>query len=234
MAVFMFDIDGTITPPRQRMTEEFLEFFLPFCIENKVYLCTGSDWPKVVEQVPTEILEIVEGVFTCSGNALWRDMHEQENWRNDWQVPAEVLTELIKFSSSTKSPHVTGRHLETRVGMVNFSTIGRNCTQEQREEYEEWDNEVGERRHIVDVLSAKFPDLDFNIGGQISIDIHPKGNDKSRAVLLATAWEQDEILFFGDRLMPGGNDWAVTKVLKEQNCVKVDSWQDTLSFLSRI
>ena len=51
--IFMFDIDGTLTPARQQMTEEFTKFFLGFCKDNVVYLVTGSDHSKVLEQVPT-------------------------------------------------------------------------------------------------------------------------------------------------------------------------------------
>jgi hypothetical protein len=50
------------------MTEDMVEFFLDFCKNNVVYLLTGSDWKKVQEQVPPEILACVKGTFTCSGN----------------------------------------------------------------------------------------------------------------------------------------------------------------------
>ena len=231
MATYIFDIDGTLTPPRQKMTDDFLSFFRQFARDYKVYLCTGSDWLKVQEQVPQEILDLVKGVFTCSGNAFWKDGKEDLTLRSNWVASSDLLEDLQGFVSRSRSPHITSRHLEQRIGMLNFSTIGRGCSQNQRENYEEWDNIEKERRHIVDVMSAKYPDLDFNIGGQISIDIHPKGNDKSRAVMLVQEWATDDVLFFGDRLFPGGNDWAVRKVLPENRTFLVDNWEDTLETL---
>ena len=53
--IFMFDIDGTLTPPRLPMTEEMVEMFEGFCKRNRVILVTGSDMKKVVEQVPEKI-----------------------------------------------------------------------------------------------------------------------------------------------------------------------------------
>ena len=68
--IFMFDIDGTLTPPRLPMTEDMVEMFQGFCERNRVILVTGSDMKKVVEQVPENIRGLVEGIYTCSGNAL--------------------------------------------------------------------------------------------------------------------------------------------------------------------
>ena len=56
--IFMFDVDGTLTPARRRMTSEFLKFFLEFCRKNKAYLVSGSDYNKLLEQVPAEVLKL--------------------------------------------------------------------------------------------------------------------------------------------------------------------------------
>ena len=69
--VFIFDIDGTLTPARQVMTDEMHEVFREFCKRERVVLATGSDMVKVKEQVPKDILPLVEKIFTCSGNVLY-------------------------------------------------------------------------------------------------------------------------------------------------------------------
>ncbi len=43
---FIFDVDGTITPSRKKITEDFLPFFNEFVEKNDVYLVTGSDRDK--------------------------------------------------------------------------------------------------------------------------------------------------------------------------------------------
>ena len=49
--MFLFDVDGTLTPSRQKMDKEFSKFFSNFCKNNDVYLVTGSDRDKTVEQL---------------------------------------------------------------------------------------------------------------------------------------------------------------------------------------
>ena len=40
---FIFDVDGTLTPSRGIIDLNFKMFFNTFCLDNDVYLVTGSD-----------------------------------------------------------------------------------------------------------------------------------------------------------------------------------------------
>ncbi len=68
--IFLFDVDGTLTPARQKMTEEFCSFFTEWIKNKTVYFISGSDYEKLQEQVPKDILESIDGVFGCMGNTL--------------------------------------------------------------------------------------------------------------------------------------------------------------------
>mgnify|MGYP001227565319 CR=1 FL=1 len=74
-----------------------------------------------------------------------------------------------------------GTFIEFRNGMMNVSPIGRNCSQEERVEFEKYDKTAGVRQAMVEVLEKEFDDfkLKFSIGGQISFDVFPQGWDKS-------------------------------------------------------
>jgi phosphomannomutase len=106
--------------------------------------------------------------------------------------------------------------------MLNFSIVGRDCTQEQRESYFKYDNQEGERKKIAQTIKEKFPELDAVIGGQISIDIYPKGNDKSQVLNVIKQEilvQPDEYIFIGDRTEKGGNDYPLAKLMqKTDNC----------------
>ena len=69
--VYIFDVDGTLTPARQPATREFLSFFETWAKENTFYLCSGSDLEKIKEQLPESILNLASGVFACMGNAFY-------------------------------------------------------------------------------------------------------------------------------------------------------------------
>jgi phosphomannomutase len=68
--IFIFDVDGTLTPSRLPMTKEFQKFFKEWIKKNKFYLVTGSDLPKLQEQMCFFDIE-AEGIFTCCGNQFW-------------------------------------------------------------------------------------------------------------------------------------------------------------------
>ena len=75
MSEFIFDVDGTLTPSRGTIDPEFKEFFVNFCTENNVYLVTGSDRPKTVEQIGLDTYLLCKRVYNCSGN----DVYEGDN-----------------------------------------------------------------------------------------------------------------------------------------------------------
>ena len=69
--IFIFDMDGTLTPSRRKMTKDFEEFFSSWAENHTFFLVSGSNLEKIKEQVPEYILNLSEGVFTCGGNQLW-------------------------------------------------------------------------------------------------------------------------------------------------------------------
>jgi phosphomannomutase len=93
--------------------------------------------------------------------------------------------------------------------MLNISPIGRNCSQEERDEFEKYDKIHGIRAKFVKALEEKFADykLKFSIGGQISFDVFPQGWDKSYCLKFLTEFQ--DIHFFGDKTFEGGNDYEI-------------------------
>ena len=71
--IYIFDMDGTLTPSRREMTSDFENFFSQWANKHNFFLVSGSDLEKIKEQVPEYILNLSEGVFTCGGNQLWLD-----------------------------------------------------------------------------------------------------------------------------------------------------------------
>ena len=71
MHKFIFDVDGTITPSRGQINLEFKTFFNTFCSANDVYLITGSDKEKTIEQISEHTYNLAKVVYNCSGNDVW-------------------------------------------------------------------------------------------------------------------------------------------------------------------
>ena len=64
MDVYIFDVDGTLTPSRQPITDDFYNFFKSWLKNKDVFLVTGSDYEKLQEQLPKDILDNEKGIFT--------------------------------------------------------------------------------------------------------------------------------------------------------------------------
>lgn len=94
--------------------------------------------------------------------------------------------------------------------MINVSPIGRACSREERNAFEEYDHKNHIRKTLVEVLKKEFADygLRYSIGGQISFDVFPEGWDKSFCLKFVEN-QYDEIHFFGDKCYDGGNDYEI-------------------------
>ena len=234
MKVFIFDVDGTLTPSRQSMTTFFDSFFFRWANRNLFYLVSGSDLEKMKEQIPEYILELAQGLFCCGGNQLYVDygLH----YENKFKPPETLLTYLGFQVKLSETPVQASNHREDRGSMLNFSVVGRDCTLEERAKYFEWDNQVEERKKIAKEINDGWPELEAVIGGQISIDIVPKGMDKSQILKHIEQKENaDEYIFFGDRTEEGGNDYPLSELLKNRSDGKVHEvkdWQDTYKYLT--
>ena len=93
MNKFIFDVDGTLTPSRQVINDEFAKFFDIFCRNNEVYLVTGSDKEKTVEQIGETIYNRCKRVYQCNGNDVWQGDNNIRT--NEWTLPDLARTFLI-------------------------------------------------------------------------------------------------------------------------------------------
>ncbi|CAN0387383.1 unnamed protein product, partial [Ectocarpus sp. 8 AP-2014] len=96
----------------------------------------------------------------------------------------KVINWVLKYMSGIDIPvkrrekyrhEAGGTFIEFRTGMLNISPVGRNCSQEERDAFEQYDNEHKIRQTMVDAMRTEFADLNltFSIGGQISFDLFP-------------------------------------------------------------
>ena len=230
MTRFIFDVDGTLTPSRQTMDPEFKEFFLEFMKTHKVWLVTGSDYPKTKEQLGADITENVVTCYNCSGSET-RHKGKVVN-ASSWKLPDEARQWLKE--ELVRSPFMprAGNHIEERRGTVNFSVVGRNATLEERQLYVKYDEINNERREIANSFNYIYgPSLNItaSIGGETGLDIYPIGNDKSQ--ILSDFNEDDNIQFFGDKMDFGGNDYPLAIANKAGTNHHVKDWRETYNIL---
>ena len=241
----VFDIDNTLTPPRQTLEREMAEALrdlkVPFA------LAAGSDLDIVQGQFfePLARFGYRGGfdAFLCNGATQYRcecdgearvDLVEEFRFR-EHLGPAhfprlmgilQAVLEDPEFRLPSSVP-VVGERIVDRSSMVNFAPAGRprganlsSQARESREAFVAYDAESGYRGRLLASLKQRFRefesiDLVVTLGGQTSFDIVVKGRDKSAAVRNLTQAGVEEIVYFGDALFDGGNDGAVLDFIAE-------------------
>lgn len=211
--ILLFDVDGTLTASRQEITPSMKAFMLDLCTKVSVGLVGGSDYAKIREQVGDEIIKSASFVFAENGCVSLKQGQVFHEESISSEVGEEVIKRLINFSlryiADIDIPIKRGTFIEYRKGMINLSPIGRNCSQQERNSFVEWDTEGKIREKFVQSLRSNFSDtcLQFSIGGQISVDVFPRGWDKTHCLRFLQDYKS--IHFFGDKTDPGGNDHEI-------------------------
>jgi phosphomannomutase len=228
MNKFVFDVDGTLTPSRGKINEDFRLWFTDFCVNHDVYLVTGSDYEKTREQMTDYTLRWPIFVYNCAGSDVWAKGERVRT--SEWEAPTELYNLMYGWLQSSKFAARTGKHIEHRPGMINFSVVGRGATMDERKMYVEYDIANRERETIALQINSEFENITATVGGETGIDIHPTGADKSQ-ILKDFDLSNDKIIFFGDRMEQGGNDYPLAKANKTGKNYHVKDWKHTWEIL---
>lgn len=197
----------------QRATDEMIQFLAELRKNIVIGMVGGSDLKKQQEQLGDDVLDMFDYTFSENGLVAYkgRDLIAEASIVS--HLGEERLQRLINFVlqyvSKLEIPVKRGTFIEFRKGMLNVSPIGRNCSQQERCDFEKFDDVAQVRKTFVETLSKEFADFDltYSIGGQISFDVFPKGWDKTYALQFVEQFEN--IHFFGDKTYEGGNDYEI-------------------------
>ncbi len=243
--IYLFDVDGTLTPAKNIMNPEFARVFFEWQKDKEVYIVSGGSFPRILDQLGRNITDAMHGVFSCMGNVFYKKQPSTDgysSWSKEYEnqfsvaKPKLFFSELERCVMASEYPVKVGKHYEKRPGMVNFSIVGHGATAEEREAYATYDAQTGERKKIIAKLCGKYPQLDFVIGGAVSIDIFNKGCDKSQVIerYFKKALKTKQIVFVGDRIAYPGNDYSLAELLMKHDnglALETSGWRETAELL---
>ena len=169
--IALFDVDQTLTPARKTIEKAMIET-LDKCHARGIAIgiVSGSDLNKIKEQVGEDIVQRADYTFSENGlYALKKGQFFSQKSIKDY-MGEDRLKKLINFClhyiADLDIPIKRGTFIEYRTGMINISPIGRNCSREERDEFEQYDHKTNVRKTFVEKLRAEFgDDLTFSIGG---------------------------------------------------------------------
>ena len=233
---YIFDVDGTLTPSRGTINPTFLKFMIRFARTNNVYLATGSDAPKTIEQVRKMLFNTVNRSYNCSGNSVWEKGVNVYN--NDWKLPEKPWKYLESVLMYNRFMPKTGWHFDERPGLLNFSIVGRKAKPHQRKAYVEYDIKNRDREVIAREFNIEFSEkynVVAQVAGETGLDIMPIGKGKQQ--VLKDFDNHEKIIFFGDKCDKGGNDYDIAQaVLQRPNGIvhPVTGWEETHQILKNV
>jgi len=237
--VFLLDLDGTLTAARRRATYGMLVALSQLAQRGRVGIVSGSGFDYIFEQLgrplhPGFLILPCNGtqVFEFDpGNEVWKktfgmDMRQEVGQDNYAALILELTNILHDAVRDYRSLPLTGNFISYRPSLVNFCPIGRDAGLEERaafvrldqaeglrkwmlQELQEWNEDIIAYPHVNE--PAPHPGFEFALGGQTSLDIFPKGWDKSFAL---RHFPDQEVYFVGDKCTEGGNDYAIFKALE--------------------
>src|SRR3989344_1041316 len=241
--LIVFDLDGTLNESKLPIDEEMAILFPKLIEKYKVSVTSGKGFDLFQNQF-LKFLKCNKSLFnnlflfpTCSTSFYI--------FKEDWiAVYKEILTKEQKekiFSSfkkafndiSYKHPEKTyGVVIEDRETQVTFSAFGQIAPLELKQS---WDPDQKKRLEIVDALKKYIPEFEIRVAGTTSIDITKKGIDKAYGIKQMEKYLKinlNKMLFIGDALFEGGNDYPVKQL--GVDCIQVSGPKETKELIKKL
>ena len=236
--LYLFDVDLTLAPSNQMMEKEKAEIFREWAKGRKFFFISGAQLEKMRTQIPDDIMAQATGWFPQLGGEFY--FQGQLKYSKTFSWPEGLKEDLERILKDNPYEARNGDHVQERGTMLCLCIPGKNSNLDQRAHYVEWDQKFKDRENIVAELAPKYPMLNFVIGGETSIDISEKGSDKSQALpVLREIYGDEPCMFFGDKMMEGGNDMPLAEALRAEANIPnkptpVESPDHTMTFLQEM
>lgn len=220
--MLIFDMDGTLTESSEQIDEDFREYLVKVFSSNPCAIVSGADYESIKNQLGYNLCYHAKWVFACnSAHVLKLGVTK---YKSDWKLKPSVRNYLQNYLRDSGFPHRTGKHFDDRIGMCNFSVLGRGASKELRRHYIAWDIATKEREHIAKKINTKFNGVVARVAGETGIDLMHTNMSKAKVL----DWvEKDAIKFFGDKMKKRGNDFPLASKLNPDQCFPVNGWHET-------
>ncbi len=214
--LIVFDLDGTLAKSKSALSDEMSSLFHRLLGIVKVAVISGGAWPQFEKQVLSRLAEddSLMNLFilpTCGTQfyqyqGSWTKVYSEDFTESDKEKIINALTKATE-GAHLNIENVWGEAIEDRGSQITFSALGQQAPLEEKKK---WDPDFAKRKKIKAELDQLLPGFSVRLGGTTSIDITQHGIDKAYGIkklsenLVITL---REMIFIGDALFPGGNDY---------------------------
>ena len=254
-------MDGTLSAPRKIMIDGMPEKLIELSDFADLGIVTGSGIQYIKQQCAAlidniEKLSSTLTLFPCNGTQVYKINSPQnikcvfsENMKIELKDSFNEILELLlkeqslfikmlRTSNLSELLGLTGTFIQYRNSMLNWCPIGRDASDSDREAFVKFDKKHRIRERLVSLLEdhrimMRWP-IQFALGGSTSIDIYPRGWDKT-FVLKHINHSKRDVYFVGDRCQEGGNDKTIYEEIKVKGTAyETVSPENTLQIVDKI
>lgn len=256
--VIAFDLDGTLARSKSPIDEEMASLLTALLSQYKVAVITGGSFKQLEKQFLPTLKALIEKQHSLhvkiTQAEVWNNLfflpacgayfYTFNNDIGEWcSISSDKLSEDEKIKIKTAILNAMaqsglefnqcfGERIEDRGAQITFSALGQNAPIELKED---WDPKCIKRKQLIDLIEKEIPEFEIRYGGTTSIDITQKGIDKAFGINKLKDHldiRNEDILYIGDRLRKGGNDFPVKQM--GIKCYHVTSPFDTKEIIEQL
>jgi len=166
-------------------------------------------------------------LYTWNGD--WHEQYAENLSQKEKDKIIGALNIILNSSAYEKPPTVYGDVIEDRGSQITFSALGQKAPVEVKYT---WDPTREKRERIASLLIPKIPGFDVRVGGATSVDVTRKGVNKAYGILKLEQYLKlkiDDMIFVGDALFYGGNDYPAKTT--GVDCISVKGPEETAALI---
>ena len=243
-----FDLDGTLAVSKSPLTDEMALLINKLLIQKKVVIISGGKFEQFEKQVLAILAESGKSnienliILPTSGSQRYEYDDIKKIWTQTDKVPLsqeikekarKLLEQVMANPEFGIPPNPTGDIIEDRDTQLSFSALGQMAPVEQKIL---WDPAQEKRQKIKAFLEPQLPELTIGIGGTTTLDLLAKGFDKAvglERLLDKLGLHKADLLFVGDAIFPGGNDYSVQQAGFEVITITPNTPSETVAILGK-
>ncbi len=232
------DVDETVCEPAQEISPKLAEQIAALIKKNYSFaFISGTHLAELQRMISANLKEEhhllanTGATYAVQKDGIAEMVHNYALTAPEKQEIAAALHALI---AEFHIEPVTSAEdqLQDRESQFSLSALGRHAPLELKKAF---DPDGKKRREWVSFLRQHLHEstYEIRIGGTTTIDITRKGMDKEWAIrefMKINQLSPEEVIFIGDKLYPGGNDYPASRVV---DCIAVRTPEETLQKLKR-
>lgn len=227
----VFDLDGTLALTKAVMDPEMADLMKQLLGRMRVAVIGGGKYGLFKEQLlgplrgaPTALLKNLSLFPTTSTRFYrydrgWKKVYAHELPKADRAKIKKAFYQVFDEVGYRQPEKIYGRLIEDRGTQVTWSALGQDVVKTLGKKgvglKEEWKRKYTPMKlKIAKALAKKLPTLEVRAAGHTSVDVTKKGIDKAYGMKQIEKYlraARKDIVFIGDAIFPGGNDYAIVK-----------------------